>query len=182
LRCAQLVQLLALAERRCLQRERVDALDLAGRVVRIDLGPLDRGEVAALVEAGVPVAPEPAVMARIVELVQGNPFFALGLARAVSVRGQRSGPRQPELLGDGQHPPGELLARRKRKGGRAVGVLARYRRRPWGASSCPCRWPWGSAGWEAAVAPVGARNSAQAVDLLHRRRRKPGMIHRWHCG
>jgi phosphohistidine phosphatase SixA len=31
-------------------------------------------------------------------------------------------------------------------------------------------------------APVGARNSAQAVDLLHRRRRKPGMIHRWRCG
>jgi hypothetical protein len=30
--------------------------------------------------------------------------------------------------------------------------------------------------------PVGARNSAQAVDLLHRRRRKPGMIHRWRCG
>jgi hypothetical protein len=50
-RSAQLVQLLALAERRCLQLERVDALDLAGRVVRIDLGPLDRGEVAALVES-----------------------------------------------------------------------------------------------------------------------------------
>ena len=46
-RSAQLVQLLALAERRCLQRERVDALDRAGRVVRIDLGPLGRGEVAA---------------------------------------------------------------------------------------------------------------------------------------
>jgi hypothetical protein len=29
---------------------------------------------------------------------------------------------------------------------------------------------------------VGARNSAQAVDLLHRRRRKPSMIHRWRCG
>jgi hypothetical protein len=49
-RSAQLVKLLALAERRCLQRERLDALDRAGCVVRIDLGPLDRGEVAALVE------------------------------------------------------------------------------------------------------------------------------------
>jgi predicted PurR-regulated permease PerM len=29
---------------------------------------------------------------------------------------------------------------------------------------------------------VGARNSARAFDLLHRRRQQPGMIHRWRCG
>jgi DNA-binding SARP family transcriptional activator len=75
----------------------VDALDRAGRVVRIDLGPLDRDEVAALVEAGAPMAPQPVVLARIVELAQGNPFFALELARAAIAGG---GPAVPASVWD----------------------------------------------------------------------------------
>jgi hypothetical protein len=63
-------------------------------------------------------------MARIVELAQGNPFLALELAHAASLRGQR-------LLGDVQHPPDDLLAQRMQKSGRAVGALARSRRRSW---------------------------------------------------
>ena len=74
----------------------VDALDRAGRVARIDLGPLDRDEVAALVEAGA-VASEPAVLARIVELAQGNPFFAHELARAAVASG---GPAVPASVWD----------------------------------------------------------------------------------
>ena len=66
----------------------VDALDRAGRLRRIDLGPLDGEEVAALVETSGPGVPEAGVLTRIVELAQGNPFFALELARAIG----RGGP------------------------------------------------------------------------------------------
>jgi DNA-binding SARP family transcriptional activator/tetratricopeptide (TPR) repeat protein len=67
-------------------------LDRAGRLLTIDLGPLDRDEVATLVEAGAPVVPAPEVLARIVALAQGNPFFTLELARGMVQGGQPAVP------------------------------------------------------------------------------------------
>jgi DNA-binding SARP family transcriptional activator len=61
----------------------VAGLERAGRCLGIDLGPLDDDEVAVLVEAGARVRPAPGVLARIVEMAQGNPFFALELTRGI---------------------------------------------------------------------------------------------------
>ena len=60
----------------------VAGLDRAGRAVLVDLGPMGRADVGALVAAGAPQRPDERVVARIVETAQGNPFFALELARA----------------------------------------------------------------------------------------------------
>jgi DNA-binding SARP family transcriptional activator/tetratricopeptide (TPR) repeat protein len=56
----------------------------AGRSLELDLGPLDRHEVVALVEAAAPERPKADTVARIVAIAQGNPFFALELARDVA--------------------------------------------------------------------------------------------------
>ncbi|MDQ1689687.1 MAG: hypothetical protein QOK42_2662, partial [Frankiaceae bacterium] len=61
----------------------VAGLDRSGRCIGIDLGPLDRDEVVVLVEAGAGVKPDAGVLARIVGMAQGNPFFALELTRGI---------------------------------------------------------------------------------------------------
>ncbi|MBW0114452.1 AAA family ATPase [Pseudonocardia sp. KRD-169] len=61
----------------------VAGLERAGRCLGIDLVPLDDDEVAVLVEAGARMRPAPGVLARIVEMAQGNPFFALELTRGI---------------------------------------------------------------------------------------------------
>jgi DNA-binding SARP family transcriptional activator/tetratricopeptide (TPR) repeat protein len=61
----------------------VAGLDRAGRSVGIDLGPLDHDDVIALVEAAAPTKPDAGVLAQIVGTAQGNPFFAVELARGV---------------------------------------------------------------------------------------------------
>ncbi|MCU1660532.1 MAG: hypothetical protein JWR58_597 [Pseudonocardia sp.] len=61
----------------------VAGLDRSGRSVGIDLGPLDRDDVVALVEAGGEALPDPEVLDRIVGMAQGNPFFALELSRGI---------------------------------------------------------------------------------------------------
>jgi hypothetical protein len=61
----------------------VAGLDRSGRCLGIDLGPLDHDEVAVLVEAGAAVKPTAGVLARIVGMAQGNPFFALELTRGI---------------------------------------------------------------------------------------------------
>jgi DNA-binding SARP family transcriptional activator len=65
----------------------VAGLDRSGRSVEIDLGPLDREEIIALVEAAAPARPGAGVLAQIVGMARGNPFFALELARG-GVAGQ----------------------------------------------------------------------------------------------
>ena len=62
----------------------------AGRCAGIDLGPLDHEGVIALVEATAPAKPDAGVLARIVSMAQGSPFFALELARAVAADGTLS--------------------------------------------------------------------------------------------
>ena len=61
-------------------RRAVAGLDRAGRCTVIELGPLDDAEIAALVEPGLDAGPRR--VARIVAMAEGNPFFALELARA----------------------------------------------------------------------------------------------------
>jgi DNA-binding SARP family transcriptional activator len=61
----------------------VTGLDRSGRYAGIDLGPLDHDEVAGLVAAGVVAKPAAGVLARIVAMAQGNPFFALELTRGI---------------------------------------------------------------------------------------------------
>ena len=61
----------------------VAGLDRSGRCIGIDLGPLDHDEVVVLVEAGAAVKPTTGVLARIVGMAQGNPFFALELTRGI---------------------------------------------------------------------------------------------------
>ena len=60
----------------------VARLARGGKAVEIDLGPLDREEVAALVAAGAPTPRAAEVVDRIVDLAQGNPFLTLELARS----------------------------------------------------------------------------------------------------
>ncbi len=67
-------------------RRTIAGLERSGRSVGVDLGPLDPDEVAVLV-AGAGSAPAPAVLARIVTLAEGNPFFALELRRGVGDAG-----------------------------------------------------------------------------------------------
>ncbi|MPY91830.1 MAG: AAA family ATPase [Acidimicrobiia bacterium] len=62
----------------------VARLARGGRVVEIELGPLDRAEATALVAVGAPTAPGPGVVDQIVDLGQGNPFFTLELARSAA--------------------------------------------------------------------------------------------------
>ncbi|MCO1659756.1 ATP-binding protein [Pseudonocardia humida] len=91
--CAQLARtggprplLVALAHRpepvRAALAQGVAGLERAGRGVVIDLGPMPREDLEALVVAGAPEPPDDRVMTRIVETAQGNPFFALELVRA----------------------------------------------------------------------------------------------------
>ena len=61
----------------------VAGLDRSGRCIGIDLGPLDHDEVVVLVEAGAAVKPTTGVLAQIVGMAQGNPFFALELTRGI---------------------------------------------------------------------------------------------------
>ncbi|WP_205346811.1 ATP-binding protein [Pseudonocardia broussonetiae] len=60
----------------------VAGLERAGRCAVVDLGPMPRADVEALVVAGAPQRPGPAALARIVDTAHGNPFLALELARA----------------------------------------------------------------------------------------------------
>ncbi|MEA2420694.1 MAG: hypothetical protein QOE60_2900, partial [Thermoleophilaceae bacterium] len=60
----------------------VARLSRAGRVVEIDLGPLDRDDAAALVAAGASSPRTPEVVDRIIDLSQGNAFLTLELARS----------------------------------------------------------------------------------------------------
>ncbi len=50
--------------------------------VEIDLAPLDREDVSALVAAAAPTSRTPEVVERIVDLAQGNPFLTLEVARS----------------------------------------------------------------------------------------------------
>jgi DNA-binding SARP family transcriptional activator/tetratricopeptide (TPR) repeat protein len=59
----------------------VAGLDRAGRCTTIELGPLAEAEVVALVGAGA----DPGRVSRIVAMAEGNPFFALELARGAEV-------------------------------------------------------------------------------------------------
>jgi len=56
----------------------------AERSLQLDLGPLDRQEAVALVEAAAPEKPHTATVARILAMAQGNPFFTLELARGIA--------------------------------------------------------------------------------------------------
>lgn len=60
----------------------VARLARAGKAVEIDLGPLDRAEAAALVAAAAPAPRDAAVLDRIIDLAQGNPFLTLELAQS----------------------------------------------------------------------------------------------------
>lgn len=64
-------------------RRRVAELDRSGRCIGMDLGPLDHHDVASLVEAAAPAKPDVGVLDRIVDMAQGNPFFALELTRGI---------------------------------------------------------------------------------------------------
>jgi DNA-binding SARP family transcriptional activator/tetratricopeptide (TPR) repeat protein len=59
----------------------VAELERAGRSVVIDLGPLPDEDVIALVAAACPVSPGSEALAALAGMAQGNPFFALELAR-----------------------------------------------------------------------------------------------------
>jgi DNA-binding SARP family transcriptional activator/tetratricopeptide (TPR) repeat protein len=59
----------------------VAGLERAGRSVTIDLGPMARDDVEALVAAHAPTRPDDGAITRIVRTARGNPFFALELAR-----------------------------------------------------------------------------------------------------
>lgn len=59
----------------------VAGLEHAGSCVGIDLGPMTHEEVGALVTTAALQALDDRVVARIVETAQGNPFFAVELAR-----------------------------------------------------------------------------------------------------
>jgi DNA-binding SARP family transcriptional activator/tetratricopeptide (TPR) repeat protein len=61
----------------------VAGLDRAGRSAGIDLGPLDRDDVVALVETAAPAEADAGVLAQIATTAQGNPFFALELAHGM---------------------------------------------------------------------------------------------------
>jgi hypothetical protein len=50
------------------------------------------------------------------------------------------------------------------------------------ATRCCGRWTRSATTPSLSASPCGCPKLSQAVDLLHRRRRKPGMIHRWRCG
>ena len=71
----------------------VAGLERAGRCVVIDVGPMGREDVEALVTVGAPARPGAQVMARIVETAHGNPFFALELARAAGAGDTLAVPR-----------------------------------------------------------------------------------------
>jgi DNA-binding SARP family transcriptional activator/tetratricopeptide (TPR) repeat protein len=61
------------------------ALERAGRAVAIDLGPMERDEIVALLAAsGTSSATGGQIDSSIVDMAQGSPFFALELARGVS--------------------------------------------------------------------------------------------------
>ncbi len=62
----------------------VAGLERAGRSVAIDLGPMAREDVEALVTTAAPGKPDDRAVTRIVETAQGNPFLALELVRAGS--------------------------------------------------------------------------------------------------
>lgn len=68
-------------------------LERAGRCATVDLGPMQTAEVAALVAAGGAAAPDPATLVRILELAQGNPFFALELAGTLGTASGLAVPR-----------------------------------------------------------------------------------------
>ena len=102
--CAQLARtrgrrplLVALAYRsesaRAALAHGVAGLERAGRSVAIDLGPMVREDVETLVAAGAPQRPSDQAVARIVESAQGNPFFALELARAAGAGDALAVPR-----------------------------------------------------------------------------------------
>lgn len=61
----------------------VAGLARSGRCVGIDLGPLAGDEITALVESDAGTVPDSGALARIVDMAQGNPFFALELGRAI---------------------------------------------------------------------------------------------------
>ena len=58
----------------------VAGLERAGGAVVVDLGPMEPAELAALVAAGGRSEPDPTALGHILDLAQGNPFFALELA------------------------------------------------------------------------------------------------------
>jgi DNA-binding SARP family transcriptional activator/tetratricopeptide (TPR) repeat protein len=87
--CGELPLLVALAYRpeaagQALARA-VAGLDRAGRCTTIELGPLAEAEVGVLVGALVGAAADPGRVSRIVAMAEGNPFFALELARGPDV-------------------------------------------------------------------------------------------------
>src|SRR5690606_857865 len=61
--------------------EGVARLDRSGAVAAIDLDPLDRDAAVALVGAASPAPLDASLVATIVDLAAGNPFFLLELAR-----------------------------------------------------------------------------------------------------
>ncbi len=61
----------------------VAGLEKAGRCAPIDLGPMARADVEELVAAEAPQRPDDRLLTRIVDTAQGNPFFAIELARGV---------------------------------------------------------------------------------------------------
>ena len=71
----------------------VAGLERAGRGVAVDLGPMAAEDVEELVAAGAPQRPGDRAMARIVATAQGNPFFALELARAAGTGDGQGVPR-----------------------------------------------------------------------------------------
>ena len=60
----------------------VQRLGRSRRTVEIDLDPLDHEDAAALVAAGTSTPRSPEVVARIIELAQGNPFLTIEVARS----------------------------------------------------------------------------------------------------
>jgi DNA-binding SARP family transcriptional activator len=54
------------------------------RTLTVELGPLDDDAIAELVRGTAPLPPAGAAVARIVDLAQGSPFFALELARVAA--------------------------------------------------------------------------------------------------
>ena len=61
------------------------ALERAGRGVVIDLGPMEHDEIVALLAgSGASTTPSGQIDAALVDMAQGNPFFALELARGVA--------------------------------------------------------------------------------------------------